>query len=29
MWNAAMESKACKLTALGEHYQRLVEKNRI
>ncbi|MCT4673675.1 MAG: caspase family protein [Prolixibacteraceae bacterium] len=29
MWNAAMESKACKLTALGEHYRRLVAKNRI
>lgn len=29
MWNAAMESKACKLTALGEHYRRLVEKRRI
>lgn len=29
MWNAAMESTACKLTALGEHYRRLVEKNRI
>lgn len=29
MWNAAMESKACKLTALGEHYRRLVEKERI
>jgi len=29
MWNAAMESKACRLTALGEHYQRLVAKNRI
>ena len=29
MWNAAMESKACKLTALGEHYQRLVKKDRI
>jgi hypothetical protein len=29
MWNAAMESKACRLTALGEHYRRLVEKNRI
>ena len=29
MWNAAMESKSCKLTALGEHYRRLVEKNRI
>ena len=29
MWNAAMESKACKLTTLGEHYRRLVEKHRI
>jgi hypothetical protein len=29
MWNAAMESKACKLTPLGEHYRRLVEKGRI
>jgi len=29
MWNAAMESKACRLTALGEHYRRLVAKNRI
>ena len=29
MWHAAMESKACKLTALGEHYRRLVEKGRI
>lgn len=29
MWNAAMESKSCKLTALGEHYRRLVEKERI
>jgi hypothetical protein len=29
MWNAAMESKSCKLTTLGEHYRRLVEKNRI
>lgn len=29
MWNAAMESGACRLTALGEHYRRLVEKNRI
>lgn len=29
MWNAAMQSKACRLTALGEHYRRLVEKNRI
>lgn len=29
MWNAAMESKVCKLTALGEHYRKLVEKRRI
>lgn len=29
MWNAAMESKSCRLTVLGEHYRRLVEKNRI
>jgi hypothetical protein len=29
MWNAAMESKSCILTALGEHYRRLVSKNRI
>jgi hypothetical protein len=29
MWNAAMESKTCKLTALGEHYRRLVAKGRI
>ncbi|MEL1256135.1 caspase family protein [Flavobacterium sp. DGU38] len=29
MWNAAMESKTCKLTALGEHYRKLVEKDRI
>lgn len=29
MWNAAMESKSCKLTALGEHYRRLVAKGRI
>lgn len=29
MWHAAMESKSCKLTALGEHYRRLVSKNRI
>jgi len=29
MWNAAMESKFCRLTALGEHYRRLVERNRI
>lgn len=25
MWHAAMQSKSCKLTALGEHYRRLVE----
>ncbi|HHT9981032.1 caspase family protein [Legionella pneumophila] len=29
MWNAAMESRSCRLTALGEHYRRLVEKHRI
>jgi len=29
MWHAAMENKTCKLTALGEHYRRLAEKNRI
>ena len=29
MWNAAMESKTCKLTALGEHYRRLASKDRI
>lgn len=29
MWHAAMESKSCRLTALGEHYRRLVQKNRI
>lgn len=29
MWNAAMESKTCKLTALGEHYRRLVANGRI
>lgn len=29
MWNAAMESKSCKLTALGEHYRKLTAKNRI
>lgn len=29
MWHAAMQSKACKLTVLGEHYRRLVEKGRI
>jgi hypothetical protein len=29
MYFAAMESKTCKLTVLGEHYRRLVEKKRI
>jgi hypothetical protein len=29
MWHAAMESKSCQLTPLGEHYRHLVEKNRI
>lgn len=29
MWHAAMESKTCKLTVLGEHYRRLVTKGRI
>jgi len=29
MWHAAMWSKGCKLTVLGEHYRRLVEKKRI
>ena len=29
MWNAAMESKACKLTALGEHYRKLAISDRI
>ena len=29
MWHAAMECKACRLTALGEHYRRLVEWNRL
>lgn len=29
MWDAAMESKGCKLTALGEHYRKLTENNRI
>jgi len=28
MWNAAMESKACRLTVLGEHYRRLRAKDR-
>ena len=29
MWHAAMESKSCRLTVLGEHYRRLIEKGRI
>jgi hypothetical protein len=29
MWHAAMQSKSCKLTVLGEHYRRLVENKRI
>jgi len=29
MWNAAMKNKSCRLTVLGEHYRRLVEKKRI
>ncbi|HEF4758625.1 TPA: caspase family protein [Pseudomonas putida] len=29
MWHAAMESKSCRLTVLGEHYRRLVERGRI
>lgn len=29
LWHAAMESKSCKLTVLGEHYRRLVEAERI
>lgn len=29
MWHAAMQSKTCKLTLLGEHYRRLAEKGRI
>lgn len=29
MWNAAMESKACKLTPLGQHYWRLVKEQRL
>ena len=29
MWHAAMESKTVRLTALGEHYRRLVANNRI
>ncbi|MBN2603583.1 MAG: caspase family protein [Candidatus Thermoplasmatota archaeon] len=29
MWHAAMQSKSCKLTVLGEHYRKLVEQGRI
>jgi hypothetical protein len=29
MWHAAMESKSCKLTVLGEHFRQLVEQKRI
>ena len=29
MWHAAMASKSCRLTALGEHYRRLAAKGRI
>ena len=29
MWHAAMESKVCRLTALGDHYRRLAAANRI
>jgi hypothetical protein len=29
MWHAAMESKSCKLTVLGEHYRRLAARGRI
>ena len=29
MWNAAVESKSCKLTVLGEHYRRLVQEGLI
>lgn len=29
MWNAAMQSKSCRLTVLGEHYRRLREHGRI
>ncbi|MFA6302175.1 MAG: caspase family protein [Legionella sp.] len=29
MYYAAMESKSCKLTVLGEHYQKLVQRGRI
>jgi hypothetical protein len=29
MWHAAMQSKGCKLTALGQHYWKLVKEERI
>lgn len=29
MWHAAIQSRSCQLTVLGEHYRRLVEKNLI
>ncbi|WPV00807.1 caspase family protein [Mucilaginibacter sp. cycad4] len=29
MWHAAMESKTCQLTALGEHYRQLIERGRL
>lgn len=29
MWHAAMGSKSCRLTVLGEHYRKLVERGRI
>ena len=29
MWHAAVEGQSCRLTALGEHYRRLAEDNRI
>lgn len=29
MWHAAMGNKSCRLTVLGEHYRRLVERKRI
>lgn len=29
MWHAAMQSKSCRLTVLGEHYRRLAERQRI
>ncbi len=29
MYQAAMSSKSCKLTVLGEHYRKLVDRNRI